>query len=667
MDGGMQQRTDGSGRPYDYYLEPELYEGEVIFLHTSADSSTVYRCSGKTDDGYTFVNDADASDVIQPQVSWVNNQEESPFVFDEKTDTCEEEFYLFIYQDGTMIKSNICTATVFFYDDDDDDDDDGYDFEDIDPAGSYATISEGEIKTVRTQYENTVTYRFSPNEDGTFVFQSFSDPETDPDPVGRVVYIDEKTGEPVVAAYNDDTVYSDDGHFQMVFETKAGRVYYLQTGAWDEETVSFSVELYKTADVKGIDLVLVDHEDIPTLTDGVYMDDDDPKIFDYEKEDLFEPGDKVYLFYEEGLTVSNLSGKTLGEDYDIYTADDELIFKNNEGKTLTYSLVDTQEDTYWTPGNDPYFITFVCMGHEDADTLKVIIRENPVKSISFTPKFSDNNGHTIKYFSDEILTASEDNPEYKYYDLSKRGFYSEEMEKYEGFVNGDILRVTFKDGSAVNYTYDREIQDFINGEDILPLCSAEYELNTWDMYADEYQFGDIINDAVSVEYAGKTIQLDAKIVKGTHPHDWGAWDVISQPSTTQEGLRKHTCRYCGVTATESIAKLAPPAPVATAKQELQDLKPVKGLKIAKGKGKLTVKWKKADKKLKKTIQGYEIQYTQNGTFTDYAPKKLGKGKASAALKKLAKKSNYTVRIRCYRDDGSVLHVSAWRVKRAKTK
>ena len=103
------------------------------------------------------------------------------------------------------------------------------------------------------------------------------------------------------------------------------------------------------------------------------------------------------------------------------------------------------------------------------------------------------------------------------------------------------------------------------------------------------------------------------------------------------------------------------------KPERVDLKAVKGLKVKGAKGKLTVKWKKATKKELKTFQGYEIQYTLNGTFTDYPAKKVGKKKASVTLKKLLKKKKYTVRIRRYRDDGSVLHVSNWKVKKAKTK
>ena len=37
------------------------------------------------------------------------------------------------------------------------------------------------------------------------------------------------------------------------------------------------------------------------------------------------------------------------------------------------------------------------------------------------------------------------------------------------------------------------------------------------------------------------------------------------------------------------------------------------------------------------------------------------------MKKLIKKKKYTVRIRRIRDDGSVLHVSPWKQKKAKTK
>ena len=103
------------------------------------------------------------------------------------------------------------------------------------------------------------------------------------------------------------------------------------------------------------------------------------------------------------------------------------------------------------------------------------------------------------------------------------------------------------------------------------------------------------------------------------------------------------------------------------KPEVVDLKAVKSLKVKGAKGKLTVKWKKAAKKELKTFQYYEIQYTLNGTFKDYPPKTVGKKKASVTVKKLLKKKKYTVRIRRCRDDGSVLHVSPWKVKKAKTK
>ncbi len=103
------------------------------------------------------------------------------------------------------------------------------------------------------------------------------------------------------------------------------------------------------------------------------------------------------------------------------------------------------------------------------------------------------------------------------------------------------------------------------------------------------------------------------------------------------------------------------------KPEVIDLKAVKGLKLKGAKGKITVKWKKATKKELKTFQGYEIQYTLNGSFTDYPTVRVTKKKASVTLKKLLKKKKYTVKIRRYRDDGSVLHVSPWKTKRAKTK
>ena len=114
-------------------------------------------------------------------------------------------------------------------------------------------------------------------------------------------------------------------------------------------------------------------------------------------------------------------------------------------------------------------------------------------------------------------------------------------------------------------------------------------------------------------------------------------------------------------------KAAEEAAKSKTKPEVVDLKAVKSLKLKAAKGKITVKWKKATKKELKTFQSYEIQYTLDGTFKDYQPKTVGKKKATVTLKKLLKKKKYTVRIRRIRDDGSVLHVSPWKQKKAKTK
>ena len=120
-------------------------------------------------------------------------------------------------------------------------------------------------------------------------------------------------------------------------------------------------------------------------------------------------------------------------------------------------------------------------------------------------------------------------------------------------------------------------------------------------------------------------------------------------------------------AQKTNAQKAAAAAAPKTKPEKVDLKAIKGLKVKGAKKKLTVKWKKATKKELKTFQGYEIQYTLDGTFKDYPAKKVSKKKASATLKKLLKKKKYKVRIRRYRDDGSVLHVSKWKQKKAKTK
>ena len=90
---------------------------------------------------------------------------------------------------------------------------------------------------------------------------------------------------------------------------------------------------------------------------------------------------------------------------------------------------------------------------------------------------------------------------------------------------------------------------------------------------------------------------------------------------------------------------------------------------SKAKKSFTAKWKKLSKKNQKKVQGIEIQYAQDSSFTrGMVIKTAKKTKTSLKAKKLKSKSTYWVRVRTYKKVGGFKHVSAWsKAKKVKVK
>ena len=92
-------------------------------------------------------------------------------------------------------------------------------------------------------------------------------------------------------------------------------------------------------------------------------------------------------------------------------------------------------------------------------------------------------------------------------------------------------------------------------------------------------------------------------------------------------------------------------------------KPAKISKPAKGKKKMTVKWKKAAKNdiTYKALDGYEIQYSLSSDFSSADTRSVAASKKakSKAIKKLQSKQTYYVRIRTYKNAGGVKLYSDW--------
>ena len=101
-------------------------------------------------------------------------------------------------------------------------------------------------------------------------------------------------------------------------------------------------------------------------------------------------------------------------------------------------------------------------------------------------------------------------------------------------------------------------------------------------------------------------------------------------------------------------------------------KPAKISKLAKGKKKMTVKWKKAAKNdiTYKALDGYEIQYSLSPDFSsaDTKTTTASRKAASKAIKKLQSKQTYYVRVRTYKSAGGAKLYSNWSaVKSVKVK
>ena len=75
---------------------------------------------------------------------------------------------------------------------------------------------------------------------------------------------------------------------------------------------------------------------------------------------------------------------------------------------------------------------------------------------------------------------------------------------------------------------------------------------------------------------------------------------------------------------------------------------------------VTAKWKKLKKSKQKKIQGIEIQYSRDKSFSsDVVAKTVKKNKSSYRIKGLAAKTTYWVRVRTYKTAGNVRYVSKW--------
>lgn len=139
-------------------------------------------------------------------------------------------------------------------------------------------------------------------------------------------------------------------------------------------------------------------------------------------------------------------------------------------------------------------------------------------------------------------------------------------------------------------------------------------------------------------------------------HQFDSWKTTLEATEIATGVQTRKCCICGYIETSTLAILQPTLPV------------VKISKPKAAKKAVTVKWKKVSKKNMKKVAGIQIQIATDPGFNNIVKATTaGKKKTSKKIKGLASKQAYWVRVRTYRNDGGVMHVSAWKTKKFKAK
>ncbi len=168
--------------------------------------------------------------------------------------------------------------------------------------------------------------------------------------------------------------------------------------------------------------------------------------------------------------------------------------------------------------------------------------------------------------------------------------------------------------------------------------------------------------------------------------------VVKNPTCTQDGSETGKCKYCDFEGSVAIPATGHSWKTYTkkagylkngttysyctkcgTKKNVKTLAGyskyiVKKLKVKKGKKSFKVKWKKASKKNRKVITGYQIRYSKKSSMASSKYVKVGKSSKGKTIKKLSKKTKYYVQVRNYRKSGGKTYYSKWSAKKSvKTK
>lgn len=172
------------------------------------------------------------------------------------------------------------------------------------------TIELGETITVTVPAEGYAEYKFTPDEDGTYVVYSDSG-EADIDP-----YVDVYDADGNEIADDDDNDYVDTYDFYCIFEAEAGADYLFIMAAFEDYAVEFDVTVVKLAEIT--------HQ--PTA--------DEPYV------EVTEGADAEYQWYKIGDSFAELTDEYATPRGDYQYAGDFATYDSENGWTGVYTGYD---------------------------------------------------------------------------------------------------------------------------------------------------------------------------------------------------------------------------------------------------------------------------------------------------------------------------------------
>ena len=336
---------------------------------------------------------------------------------------------------------------------------------------TFPTISAGETKTVNIENGGDRYYfTFTPQSSGNYVFSSDSNRDT----YGYLYDSD----------MNEITSDDDSGtntNFSIRYDFEAGTTYifgckYLSSS----DTGSFDVSLIENR-MAGISYTPANPIEIVENTNGEIYEDGDADIrFYYYYIPQFNRGDI--------LTITDKDGNSVDYTFDYYEDYDEDCFISENGDVISQNSLrrnSDQHSNHWTLGSDNYY-TIEYMGA--TTQVAVTIVESPVASVSYTP---------IKPI--EIIENT-------------RGYSCKNGWHYYApeFNEGDVIVVTFKDGTQDSFVYTD--WRFLNSNGIRldvdnydfeysGLGEAEFKIDLYDYGFSTYVPVTIVeNPVASIEY-----------------------------------------------------------------------------------------------------------------------------------------------------------------------